>query len=90
MTTTTKIPEQLKAAAERTGELNERLIKAGKRVGSCYLDGYEKLVENVTKYQQKLADQSKNEAVQTIVGTQVDLTRQLTSACTSAARELIA
>jgi hypothetical protein len=90
MTTTTRIPEDLKAAAERVGELNERLIKASKRAGSCYLDGYDKLVGNVTKYQQKLADQSNNETVQTIVSTQVDLTRQLTSAYTSAAREIIA
>jgi hypothetical protein len=39
---------------------------------------------------QKLADQSKNETVQTVVATQVDLTRQLASAYTSAARQFIA
>jgi hypothetical protein len=90
MTTSTKLPQDLNAAAEQVSEVSELLIKAGKHAGSCYLDGYEKLIENVTNYQQKLADQSKNETVQTIVATQVGLTRQLASAYTSAARELIA
>jgi hypothetical protein len=90
MTTSTKIPQDVNAAAEQVSEVSELLIKAGKRAGSCYLDGYEKLIENVTNYQQKLADQSKNETVQTLVATQLRLTRQLASAYTSAARELIA
>jgi hypothetical protein len=90
MATATKIPTNLSAAAEHVSDLNERLVKASKRAGSRYLDGYEKLVENVTNFQQKLADQSKNETVQSVVKTQVDLTRQLTAAYTSAAREFIA
>jgi hypothetical protein len=90
MTTTARIPKDLNAAAEQVSEVNERLIKASKRAGSRYLDSYEKLIENVTNFQQKLADQSKNETVQTVVATQVDLTRQLASAYTSAARQFIA
>jgi hypothetical protein len=90
MATATKIPTDFSAAAEHVSDLNERLVNAGKRASSRYLDGYEKLVENVTSFQQKLADQSRNGTVQSVVKTQVDLTRQLTAAYTSAAREFIA
>jgi hypothetical protein len=76
--------------AKQVGDLNQRVVKASKRAGSAYLDSYERLVENVTKVQQKLADQSKSRVVRTVVATQVDVTRQLTSAYTSAAREFIA
>ena len=79
----------LTTAAKQVGELNERLFTAGRRAGSAYLDSYERLVENVTRFQQKLADQSKSRVVRTVVTTQVDVTRQLTSAYTSAAREFI-
>ena len=75
----------------RWGVLRE-IIAAGtppvRRVSFRY--GDEKLVENVTSFQQKLADQSNNETVHAVVKTQVDLTRQLTAAYTSAAREFIA
>jgi hypothetical protein len=89
MATATSIKD-LNAAAEQVSEFNERIVQASKLAGRRYLDGYEQLVENVTGVQQKLAGQSKIDAVQTVVTTQVDMTRQLTSAYTSAARELIA
>jgi hypothetical protein len=74
---------------EHITELNERFVEAGKRAGNLYLDSYDKLVEGVTSIQQKLADQSQNDAVKSVVATQVDVTRHLASAYTSAARELI-
>ena len=90
MATATKNPRNFNDAAEQVVELNERLVEAGKRAGNLYLDSYDKLVEGVTSFQQKLADQSHNDAVKSVVATQVDVTRQLASAYTSAARELIA
>jgi len=89
MATATSIPQDFNAAADQVSELNERFFTAGKRAGSSYLDSYDKLVKNVTSVQQKLAEQSKNEIVRTVVATQVDLTRQVASAYTSAAREFI-
>jgi hypothetical protein len=68
---------------------NERLLEAGRRAGSGYLDGYERFVGRVIRAQQKLAKQSSKNAVKVIVHTQADLTHQLTSASTSAARKLI-
>jgi hypothetical protein len=90
MATATKTPRNLNDATDQVVEANERFVQAGKRAGNLYLDSYEKLVEGVTSFQQKLAEQSQNDAVKSVVATQVDVTRQLASAYTSAARELIA
>ena len=90
MATATKTPRNLNDATEQITQLNERFVEAGKRAGNLYLDSYEKFVEGITSFQQKLADQSQNDAVKSVVATQVDATRELTSAYTSAVRELIA
>jgi hypothetical protein len=89
MATATKTRRDLNDHAEQITELNERFVEAGKRAGNLYLDSYDKLVEGVTSIQQKLADQSQNDAVKSVVATQVDVARQLASAHSSAARELI-
>jgi hypothetical protein len=90
MATATKTPKSFNDAAEQAVQFNERFVEAGKRAGNLYLDSYDKLVEGVTSFQQKLAEQSQNDAVKSVVATQVEMTRQLASAYTSAARDLIA
>ena len=90
MATATKTPQNLNDATEQAVQSGERFVEAGKHAGNLYLDSYDKLVEGVTSFQQKLAEQSQNDAVKSVVATQVDMTRQLASAYTSAARELIA
>lgn len=89
MATATKTRKDFNDHAEQITELNERFVEAGKRAGNLYLDSYDKLVEGVTSIQQKLAEQSQNDAVKSVVATQVDVTRHLASAYSSAARELI-
>ena len=90
MATATKTPRSLNDATEQITQQGERFVEAGKRAGNLYLDSYEKFVEGVTSFQQKLAEQSQNDAVKSVVATQVDATRELASAYTSAVRELIA
>ena len=90
MATAAKTPRNLHDAAEQVIKLNEHFIEASKRAGSLYLDSYDKLVDGVTSFQQKLAEQSQNDTVKSVVATQVDVTRQLASAYTAAAREMIA
>jgi len=80
----------LNEAADKITQLNARLLETGKRVGNLYLDSYDKLIEDVTSYQQKFAEASPDDTIKSVVSTQVDLTRQFASAYTSAARELIA
>jgi hypothetical protein len=90
MATATKTNRSITDAADQIGQVNERLAEAGKRAGKLYLDGYEKFVEDVTSFQQEFAEQSQNDAVKSAIATQVDTTRQMASAYTSAVRELIA
>jgi hypothetical protein len=68
---------------------NASVVKAGRRAGNLYLDGCEKVVEDVTSLQQKLADRSKSEAIKTLTATEVEVTRHITSSYTAAARALI-
>jgi hypothetical protein len=82
-------PKDLHIAAQQVRDLNGRLVKASRRAGTLYLDNYEKLVGNVTSLQQKLADQSRNEALRAVVALEVDMTKQVTSVYTSTARQLI-
>ena len=90
MATATETTRNLNQATERVVQLNQRFVEARKGTGNLYLYGYEKFVEGVTSFQQKLAEQSQNDAVTSVVATQVDVTRQMASAYTSAARALIA
>jgi hypothetical protein len=78
------------AAAPTINELNERLLETGKRVGNLYLDSCEKTVQGLTAFQRKLAEQTQSDTVQTVVGVQADLTRDLTKTYVAAAREVIA
>jgi hypothetical protein len=71
-------------------ELNERLLETGRRFGNLYLDGCEKAVQGVTAFQRKLAEQTQNETVQTVVDAQADLTRDVAKTYVAAAREIIA
>jgi hypothetical protein len=89
MATATRTPKNFNDATDQVVQANERLVEAGKRSSKLYLDSYDRLVEGVTSFQQKLAEQSQNDAVKSVVATQVDVTRQLASAYTSAARDLI-
>ncbi len=90
MATATKSQPSHFDATEQFTQFGERFTESGKRVGNLYLDSYDKLVEQVTSLQTKLAEQSHNDTVKSAVGTQVDVTRQMASAYSSAARELLA
>jgi hypothetical protein len=77
-------------AAPTIDELNERLLETGKRVGNLYLDSCEKTIQGITAFQRKLAEQTQNETVRSVVDAQADLTRDLTKTYVAAAREVIA
>jgi hypothetical protein len=89
MATTATPPKDLDAATQQLKDLNEKVTDAGRRVGNLYLDSYERTVEGVTSFQQKLAEQTPIDGVQTFVDAQVRLTREVVKAQTSAAREFL-
>jgi hypothetical protein len=77
------------AAAERIREVNERIIESSRKAGTTYLDLYEKTLNSIADYQDKVGEQSQVEWVTTIANTQAEFTRELASAYSSAARSLI-
>jgi hypothetical protein len=86
-TTTTK--DTTEATTERIRDLNERILDAGKKAGGAYLDAYEKALESIADYQEKVAKQSDVEWVSTIVDAQARFTRDLTKLYVSTGRELL-
>jgi hypothetical protein len=90
MATAKTTTPDLNDAADQIAKLNERFVEAGKRASNIYLDSYEKLIEGVTSFQQKFADRSQDDTIKSVVSTQADLKRQLASAYSSVAREVIA
>jgi hypothetical protein len=77
------------ATAERIRDLNERIIESGRKAGNTYLDVYEKTLNSIADYQEKVGEQSQVEWVKTITDAQANFTRDLACAYTSAARTLL-
>jgi hypothetical protein len=87
--TKTSTPD-LEAATERAREANERMIEASRKVSNAYLDGIEKYVAGLSRIERKFAEQSKVEAVASMLGAHADLTEEMTKVSVSAARGMIA
>jgi hypothetical protein len=84
----TAVPD-FEAATERAREANERLLEAGRKVSSAYLDGVEKYVSGLAQFERKVAEQTHVEAVASLLDTHAKLTEDVVKASVSAARELI-
>jgi hypothetical protein len=87
--TRTTATDNVDQATERIRDANERIIESGKKAGGVYLDLYEKTLNSIADYQEKVGEQSRVEWVTTIANAQADFTRELATAYTSAARNLI-
>jgi hypothetical protein len=77
------------AAADRIRDLNERIIESSKKAGSTYLDIYEKTLNSIADYQEKVGEQSQVDWISTIANAQAGFTRDLAGAYSSAARSLL-
>jgi hypothetical protein len=77
------------AAADRIRDLNERIIESSKKAGNTYLDIYEKTLNSIADYQEKIGEQSQVDWVTTIANAQAGFTRDLAGAYSSAARSLL-
>ena len=89
MATATATKNQTEATTERIRDLNERILDAGKKAGSAYLDAYEKTLESIADYQESVAKQTDVEWVSTIVDAQARFTRELTKLYVSTGREFL-
>src|SRR3954451_15669900 len=77
------------AAAQRIRDLNERILESSKKAGNVYVDLYEKTLNSIADYQEKVGDQTDVEWVSTIATPQADFPRQLADAYPSSARSLL-
>ena len=86
--TKTAVPD-FEAATERAREANERLAEVGRKVSTAYLDGVEKYVAGLTRFERKLGERSQATGVASLFDTHATLTEDVAKATVSAARELI-
>ena len=77
------------AAAARIRELNERLIESSKAAGTTTLDGYEKALQSLVDFEEKVAGASQLEWVSALAQTHARVIRNVSEAYTKAARELL-
>jgi hypothetical protein len=92
MATQTKsnpVTESVEHAAERVAELNEKAVANSRKAGAAYLDTYEKTVLSLADSYEKAAGATKVDWLASVATAQADLTRELTKAYTSAAREFV-
>lgn len=71
-------------------ELNDRLADTGRKVGSLYLDSYEKTVDGLVSVERKLAERAPVDFTTELVNAHADLTRDLTKVYVKTAREILA
>ncbi|MEA2255202.1 MAG: hypothetical protein QOG35_1247 [Solirubrobacteraceae bacterium] len=89
MATATANKNATEATTERIRDLNEQIVDASRKAGGAYLDAYEKTLESIADYQERVAKQSDVEWVSTVVDAQARFTRELTKLYVSTGRELL-
>jgi hypothetical protein len=77
------------AGDDRIRDLNERILESSKKAGNTYVDVYEKTLNSVADYTERVGEQSQVDWIKTVADAQADFTRQVTTAYTSAARTLL-
>ena len=92
-TTTTKKIDELTDGfgdvTERYRVFNEKLIESGKKTGNAALDSYEKAVASYVDYRQQVAGATQLDWVNTVVKAQNDFITEVTTAYTSAVRDVL-
>jgi hypothetical protein len=83
------IAEPLHDAAERALEVSERLMERSKKVTLAYLNVCEVAALAVADLQEDVAAASPIEFVKTVAGARAGLTREVTKACASTARQIV-
>jgi hypothetical protein len=89
MATQTKSNGAIDDVTEKLFEYNEKALETGKKLSGTYIDSYEKAALGVAEFQEKVAAATNIEWVATAASAQAGLTRELTNAYTSVARELV-
>jgi len=77
------------AAFEQVKELNEQFLTAARKAGNLYLDSYEKALDRAIELEVKLAGLTQQEWLKSVIETQADFAREVTSSYTTGARTLL-
>jgi hypothetical protein len=80
---------RLEAVAERVRKLNERIIEAGKGAGEVTLTSYEKALKSIASTLERGPGSSDVEWIANLATAQAKFIRDVTTAWTSAAREMM-
>jgi hypothetical protein len=88
--TKSTLTPDLEAATERASEANERIVEVSRKVTHAYLDGVENYVADFAEFERKLGEQTKVDAVASLLRTHAQLSEDVAKASVSATRELIA
>jgi hypothetical protein len=83
------VPEPLYKAAERALEVSEKLRETSRQVTLAYLNACEAAALAVADLQEQVTATSPVDFVKTVGGVRAGLTRQVTKACASTAREIV-
>jgi hypothetical protein len=81
--------EPFQEAAERALEVSEKLRERSRKVTLAYLNACEVAALAVADLQEEVAAASPIDLVKTVGGARAGLTRKVTKACTSTAREIV-
>jgi hypothetical protein len=84
-----KTTEDFEQHAERVREYNDKALDAGKKLSGTIVDTYEKYSLTLADAGQKAADATNVEWIAAAASAQAGMTRELTKAYASAARELL-
>lgn len=79
----------IEAAFEQVKDLNEQFVTAARKAGNVYLDSYEKAVDRAIEFELKVAGMTQQEWLKSLIETQADFARELTSSYTTSARSLL-
>ncbi len=88
-TTQTKTADEFEQVGERVREYNDKAVDASKRLSGTVVDSYEKYVLTLADAGQKAGEATNVEWISTAASAQAGVTRELTKAYATAARELL-
>jgi hypothetical protein len=86
---TTNGNPSFETALNQVQAASEQFLAAARKAGTLYLDSYEKAVDRTINFERSLADATQQEWLKGLIDTQAELTKELTSSYTSAARALL-
>jgi hypothetical protein len=79
----------IEEATQRIRDLNERLIESSKSAGLVTLDAYEKALQSLVDFEEKVASASQLDWVSALATTHAKFIADVSASYTKAARELL-